>query len=72
MTNFECAVAVLAKHREARMWDDNVVAADMLAQLGLDPAHEAPNSEAVELPPSTGPVEPVPEDSQPATTTEGV
>jgi hypothetical protein len=40
----ECAVAVLAKHREARMWDDNVVAADMLAQLGLDPAHEAPNA----------------------------
>jgi hypothetical protein len=37
MTNIEMAIAILAKHREARMWADDVVAADMLAQLGVDP-----------------------------------
>lgn len=38
MTNLETAVAVLERHREARRWDDRDVAADLLAQLGLDPA----------------------------------
>lgn len=41
MTNLECAVAVLAMHREARQWDDNAVAADMLRQLDVDPAGDA-------------------------------
>lgn len=41
MTNLECAVAVLAQHREARKWTDTAVAVDLLAQFGLDPAGEA-------------------------------
>lgn len=39
-TNLECAMAVLAQHREARNWTDAAVAVDLLAQLGLDPAGE--------------------------------
>jgi hypothetical protein len=46
MNNLECAVRVLAMHREARKWSDEAVAADMLAQLGLevdgDAAHASP------------------------------
>ncbi len=38
MNNMECAIAVLASHRAARQWTDEAVAAEMLAQLGLDPA----------------------------------
>lgn len=38
MTNLELAVAILAKHREARRWADEAVAVDMLAQFGVDPA----------------------------------
>jgi hypothetical protein len=41
MTNLECVVHALAKHREARRWDDMAVADDLLAQLGLDPAGDA-------------------------------
>lgn len=43
-TNAECAVAVLASHREARKWSDEAVALDLLTQLGLDPAGEAKNA----------------------------
>lgn len=38
MTNLELVISILAKHREARMWADESVAADVLAQLGVDPA----------------------------------
>jgi hypothetical protein len=41
MNNTECVVAVLARHRAARQWADDAVAADLLVQLGLDPAAEA-------------------------------
>ncbi len=44
MTNLECTVAVLAKHREARQWTDEAVAAELVAQLGLDPAGDAKNA----------------------------
>lgn len=44
MNNLECAIAVLAKHREARQWADDVVAADLVAQLGLDPQGNAKNA----------------------------
>lgn len=44
MTNLECAVAVLASHREGRKWHDPAVAADLLAQLGVDPEGEASNA----------------------------
>ena len=37
MTNLECAIAVLATHREARRWTDEAVAADLMVQLKLDP-----------------------------------
>lgn len=43
MTNLECAIAVLASHRDARRWTDEAVALDLLAQLGLDAAGEAKN-----------------------------
>lgn len=46
MTNLECAVAVLTKHREARQWTDEAVAADLLAQLGLDAAAEVTDATA--------------------------
>jgi hypothetical protein len=46
MTNLECVMYALAKHREARQWSDEAVALDLLAQLGVDPggdaAHAAP------------------------------
>lgn len=38
MTNLECVVAVLARHRAARRWTDDAVAADLMVHLGLDPA----------------------------------
>jgi sulfur carrier protein ThiS len=43
-TNLECAVIVLAKHREARAWADLTVAQDLLTQLGLDPEGVAENA----------------------------
>lgn len=46
MDNLECAMAVLAAHREARQWDDRAVAMDMLAQLGMKPDGEAKNAVA--------------------------
>ena len=47
MTNLECAIAVLASHREARRWADEAVAADLLARLGLDPAGDAAHAAPV-------------------------
>jgi len=47
MTNLECALAVLVKHREARAWADEAVALDLLAQFGLDAAAEAANAAPV-------------------------
>jgi hypothetical protein len=44
MNNMECVVGTLARHREARMWSDDAVAADLLAQLGLKPDAEAKNA----------------------------
>lgn len=44
MNNMDCVVSTLARHREARMWDDGVVAADLLAQLGLKPDADAKNA----------------------------
>lgn len=41
MNNLECAVGVLASHREARRWADETVALDLLAQLGLEATDEA-------------------------------
>jgi hypothetical protein len=41
MTNLECVVAVLAKHRDNRRWADEDVAIDLLAQLGLDASDTA-------------------------------
>ena len=38
MNNLDCALGVLAKHREARRWTDEAVAADLLAQLRLEPS----------------------------------
>ena len=49
-TNLECAVSVLSGHREARQWTDEAVAADLVAQLGLDPAGEAKNAKPVVMP----------------------
>jgi hypothetical protein len=40
MTNLECAIAALEAHREARLWTDEAVAADLMVRLGLDPAAE--------------------------------
>jgi hypothetical protein len=47
MTNLECAIAVLTRHREARRWADEAVAADLLARLGLDPAGDAAHAAPV-------------------------
>lgn len=44
MNNLTCAIGILAKHREARHWTDEDVAADLVAQLGLDPAGDAKNA----------------------------
>ena len=44
MNNQECVVATLARHREARAWTDEAVAADLLAQLGLKPDADAKNA----------------------------
>jgi len=40
VNNLDCALAVLAKHREARRWTDEVVAADLLSQLQIEPSGE--------------------------------
>jgi hypothetical protein len=47
MNNMECIVAVLASHREARAWNDEAVAMDLVAQLGLDPVGDAKNARPV-------------------------
>lgn len=47
MNNFDCAVAVLARHREARHWTDDAVAADLVAQFGLDPTGNAEHATTV-------------------------
>jgi len=47
ITDLECAIAVLAVHREARNWTDEAVAADLLTQLGLDARAEAANARPV-------------------------
>jgi hypothetical protein len=44
VTNLECALNVLAMHREARGWSDEAVATDLLTQLSLDPAGTAKNA----------------------------
>jgi hypothetical protein len=44
MNNLDCAVATLVLHREARQWDDQAVATDLLRQLGVDPVGEAKNA----------------------------
>lgn len=46
MTNLACVIAVLAAHRQARIWTDEFVAADLLARLRLDPAAYAPIAES--------------------------
>jgi hypothetical protein len=46
MNNIECVVAVLARHREARHWTDEAVAANLLAELGLDPTDKAAHATA--------------------------
>lgn len=50
MTNLELVISILAKHREARAWTDEAVAADMLAQLGVDPAGIVQMTEAEPVP----------------------
>lgn len=50
VTNMEATVAVLAAHREARMWNDEAVATDLVAQLGLDPAGTAAHAKPVVMP----------------------
>lgn len=47
MNNFECVVAVLSAHRDARAWADHAVANDLLEQLGLDPEADAKNAKPV-------------------------
>lgn len=47
MNNQECVVAVLASHREARQWNDETVAIDLLAQLGLDPQGDAAHASPI-------------------------
>jgi hypothetical protein len=42
----ECITTILATHREARRWTDDVVAADIVARLGLDPAAVAMDAKA--------------------------
>ena len=55
MSNFDYAVDVLFRHREARQWTDEAVARDLLARFGIDPAGDV---DAV--PPVEAPVAPVP------------
>jgi hypothetical protein len=47
MTNLQAVIAILAAHREGRKWTDEAVAADLVAQLGLDPAGDAKNAAPV-------------------------
>lgn len=47
MNNKECIVAVLTAHREARAWDDNAVASDLISQLGLEADGDAKNARPV-------------------------
>ena len=42
MTNLECAMALLEKHREARMWSDLAVAVDVLGMFNIDCHGEFP------------------------------
>jgi hypothetical protein len=46
----EAVIAALAAHREARQWNDEVVAADLIAQLGLKPDGEAKNAKPAMAP----------------------
>ena len=48
MTNLECAISVLAAHREARRWADEAVAVDLLARLGMDGAAEVGGAPAID------------------------
>lgn len=41
MTVLEAVVAVLARHREARRWQDEAVARDVVAVLGMNPDDDA-------------------------------
>jgi hypothetical protein len=41
MNNLEAAFAILESHRKGGQWTPEVVAADLLTQLGLDPKGEA-------------------------------
>ena len=50
MSNFEYAVEVLFRHREARQWTDEAVARDMLARFGIDPAGDVDAVPPVEAP----------------------
>jgi len=50
ITNLQCATLVLTKHREARAWDDRLVAADLLGQLGLEPDGNASNATVADDP----------------------
>jgi hypothetical protein len=49
MNTLECAIAVIARHREARTWTDAAVAANVLAELGVDPTADAPHASAIDV-----------------------
>lgn len=66
MTNLECAILVLEKHREARQWTDNAVAVELLAQLGLDAAGEAVHATLAVDPAVNAEVAPDPAPADPA------
>lgn len=44
MNNLDAVFNTLERHREARAWNPKNVAADVLAQLGLDPTADAPHA----------------------------
>lgn len=50
MNFYECIVSVLRAHREARQWNDEAVAHDLLRQLDLDPVAEAVKARPVVQP----------------------
>lgn len=52
MNNFECVVATLARHREARRWTDEAVAHELCAELGIDEAGEAKNATRIPVDPA--------------------
>ena len=67
MSNFDYAVDVLFRHREARQWTDEAVARDLLARFGIDPAGDvdavppvAPVPVAAVAPPVEAPAAEVP------------